>query len=252
MAVSTCLRRAVLPALILTASAPAARADAFLEPVGSAKLIVTSRFEDSGRAWDASGKLRPVAAYRKFTLSATAEYGVADDLTLMTRADGGFTHGDGGPQHGSLGLGARYALWRRAETIVSAEAFTAAGNDADAPPGARSAAFADARLAIGRSFELAGRDAFATLSAGERLTPGRSEHRLDATLGFRAFANILLLAQSFNRWSSGGERRSHKVQGSAVWSLTPAWSLQAGLYASVAGRGQGRQRGGLLAVWRSF
>ena len=245
------LQRSVWPMLLVAVSAPA-HADAFLEPVGAAKLIVAARFEHSDRAWDASGKLRPVAAYRKFTLSANAEYGVADDLTLVIRADGGFSRGDGDAQTGSLGLGARYALWRGADTIVSAEAFTAAGADADAPPGARSAAFADARLAVGRSFEIAGRQAFATLSAGERVTSGRSERRLDATLGFRLTETVLLLAQSFNRWSSGGERRGHKMQASAVWSVTPVWSIQAGLYASAAGRAQGRQQGGLLAVWRRF
>lgn len=246
------LQRSALLLLILVGSVPPARADAFLEPVGSAKLIVAGRLETSGRAWDASGKLRPVAAYRKFTLSATAEYGVTDDLTLITRADGGLTRGDGAAQQGALGVGARYALWRGADTIVSAEAFAAAGADADAPPGARDTAFADARLAIGRSFTIAGLGAFATLSAGERVTSGRSEHRLDATLGVRVMESVLLLAQSFNRWSSGGEVRSHKMQGSVVWSVTPAWSVQAGLYATAAGRAQGSQHGGLLAVWRRF
>lgn len=59
------------------------RAGAFMQEEGRGQIIISSTFDRSDRFFDASGKLQPLAQYRKFELTTYAEYGLRDWLTLI-------------------------------------------------------------------------------------------------------------------------------------------------------------------------
>jgi hypothetical protein len=68
---------------LVCGSSGGCHAAAFLEPAGQGEVIVTTSFTDSANAFDASGRLVPVASYRKFELTAWMDYGLTDWLTLI-------------------------------------------------------------------------------------------------------------------------------------------------------------------------
>ncbi len=103
---------------------------------------------------------------------------------------------------------------------------------------------AELRILAGHGFTVAGMPAFAELQAGFRWRGDRNadELTLDATLGVRPWPRLLLLLQSFNamavereRRFGGVQARRHMLQPSLVWEFREGWSLQAGVFASVAG-----------------
>ena len=67
----------------MVVSAPAALAGAWTLPQGEGQLIATGTFTTGDRAYDARGRLVPVADYRKFELTAYMQYGVFDWLTAI-------------------------------------------------------------------------------------------------------------------------------------------------------------------------
>jgi hypothetical protein len=87
-----------------------------------------------------------------------------------------------------------------------------------------------------------------------------SEFRVDATLGTYVGPRWLLLLQGFNVVSegagdvdyTGGSYDYEKVQLSAVYALTPTWSLQGGGYVTYAGRNALEENGLILGVWHRF
>ena len=62
-----------------------ARAGAWAQPEGETLVIAAASFADSTRAFDASGKLLPVSAWRKFELGFHVEYGLIERVTLLAR-----------------------------------------------------------------------------------------------------------------------------------------------------------------------
>jgi hypothetical protein len=84
------------------------------------------------------------------------------------------------------------------------------------------------------------------------------EIRLDATLGVRARADVLLLGQLLNTVSVGHaelpERslRAHKLQLSAVYDIDKRWSLQLGGFSTLAGRNNIQENALFAAVWLKF
>jgi hypothetical protein len=68
----------------------------------------------------------------------------------------------------------------------------------------------------------------------------------------------MLLAQSFNVISEGagspvfGSYDYYKLQLSAVYVLTPAWSLQGGGFTAFAGRNSLQENGAVFGVWHRF
>lgn len=256
--------------IVAQSAALPARADAFLEPVGTGKIILTAIGETSGRYWGSDGKLAATSGYRKFGLSAHVEYGVAESLTLFGRQQGGalFLKPDAGGAPVAKGeagtmLGARFGLFSRGPFVLSGEAQISGGVDVEGlAPGARGrGAAVELRLAAGASFPLLARPAFATLSIGPRIAAAASLDtgsgmRADVTFGVRPLKRVMVLLQSSNRFyertAFAPRGRSHRLQASVVWDLTTRISIQAGVFGAVAGRAERRQTGALLAVWRKF
>jgi hypothetical protein len=85
-----------------------------------------------------------------------------------------------------------------------------------------------------------------------------NEFRADGTLGVQVMPRWLLLAQSFNVISEGtgspifGSYEYYKFQLSAVYALTPTWSLQGGGFTTYAGRNALQENGAIFGVWHRF
>lgn len=246
-----------------------ARADAFLEAPGSGKVIVTGGFESSSAYVDAAGDRQPVAAYRKFTLRARTEYGVSERLTLIGGLEAGAVRTPDASLQGAGAIGTRALMFKRESLVISAVTLVTAGKGLDATAYGTDGANADMRMEAGYSFKALGTDAFATLSAGTLMaTGGGRERRIDATLGARPRADVLVLLQTFSRFTQrpvavaakgrraaalGQEHGSaHKAQASVVWDVLADWSVQAGVFATLLARNERLQRGIFAALWRRF
>jgi protein XagA len=266
-----------LPALSLAAVALLlasghARGGAWTLPVGARQVIVTGTFVSGDRLFDARGRLVPVPEYRKFELTPFAEFGVTDWLTaiastslLSVSAEGyaGNPRTDRYTGPGYTELGARARLAEIGNTVLSAQSTVrlpgALDDNNRAEIGNTEPEF-DGRLLGGIGFSLGAWPSFVDVQAAYRLRAGPlpNEARLDLTLGTRPLPGVLLLAQSFNVWGNGEwpgvykRGQYHKLQGSVVVQLTPAWSAQLGLVGTVAGRNALRERGAILAAWAQF
>ncbi len=229
-------------ATLAAASSPGAFAGAFLQAPDQGIVIAGGAFSDAVRAYDAAGRLVPVAAWRKFELTSYAEYGVTDWLTAIAEA------------------GARVKAYEWDGNVFSAQILLRA------PLGGASArvfadttrfAQADLRVGYGRGFDLFGFRAFSDLQIGAR-TGGLFGHeaRVDATLGLWAREDLLVLLQSFSAATPASWRRvrylQEKVAGSAVYWFTPTIGLQVGATAALRGVNSSAERGGFTALWYRF
>ncbi len=254
--------------LLAFAGSPDARAGAFMQGEGEGQLISTSRFTSSLQAFDARGKLVPVDEYRKYELGYYIEYGAADWITLILQPTLSRIHKEGPPTGvfngiGSVEAGARVLLTRRDDVVFSAQAIARVPGSRDrtnpALVGETDLQF-DGRLLAGTSFEFAGKPFFADAQLGYRTRGGGppNEIRVDLTLGARPFAPLSLMLQSFNIVAPGrggaGFRsgRQHKLQASAAWDFSKAWTIQSGVFTTVASRNFRSERGLVTAVWYRF
>jgi protein XagA len=245
-----------------------AMAGAWLQPEGAGQVIFGPSLMEARQRFDRRGRARRTDRFVKTENTTLIEYGFRENLTLLlvTRQRTEAFRQDGEDQRGStttLGFGARVPLWRQGRFILSAQVSGESGLE-------RTVATAlhrfgprhevDARLLAGQGFELFGVDAFVEAQVGYRWRSGTfaDEARVDLTLGVRPHPQLLLLVQSLNALGlvrtpgSDGRMRQHKLQASAVVSITERWSVQAGVYGSVAARNALRERGVMLNVWRKF
>lgn len=243
-----------------------AHASAWTQPEGRGQVIVTGVYSHSDKGFDPSGDTIEINDYDKIEAYALIEYGVTDDLTVMATpsfshvkvANGGKTSGPGYTE-----LGARYRLGKSDDTVFSLQgSFRIPGKkrrDNIAQIGATDSEI-DLRALAGASFKLGGKDGFTDFQAAYRIRNGAppNEFRFDATFGVRPTPDLLLLAQSFNVISDGNgsgiftKYRYSNLYASAVYDVTPNWSLQAGVLGTVAGRNALRERGLLIGIWGRF
>lgn len=247
------------------------KAGAFLQPPGSGQIIVTGRFEQSNTYSNASGRRQAVRDYRKFELQAWTEYGFNDVLTLIFAPSLARISTSARPTsvrresqvrvaHGHLELGARLQLARKLQNVVSVQAtIRLAQQFKKAPAGvlSREPHEIDVRLLYGKNFNIGRNSAFLDIQTGYRLRSGiADEWRTDLTLGILLRRKWTLLLQNFNVVSLGGNRdrrkRQHKAQMSFVYAISRTWSVQAGVFMTLAARNARRDRGMIAAVWRRF
>lgn len=248
-----------------------ALAGAFLQSPGAGEVIVSARFERSDRFFDSSGKLVPVRDYRKFEMQAWMEYGLYESLTLIF-APSITRLGSSAPPtpvrmetavfdvHAHVEAGARFRLYRSGDSVVSVQATARLRQPLEG-------AFArlvrderneiDVRLLYGRSFSFGAFSGYADIQSGYRYRAGAGdEWRSDLSLGLNMRPGWMLLLQNFNlvAWRRGAApaKRSHKLQASLVYSPTPRWAIQAGLFTTLAARNARRDHGMIAAVWRKF
>ncbi len=251
-------------ATLAAASSPGAFAGAFLQAPDQGIVIAGGAFSDAVRAYDAAGRLVPVAAWRKFELTSYAEYGVTDWLTAIASPSlFTFPQDPPGQSRSATAIaeaGARVKAYEWDGNVFSAQILLRA------PLGGASArvfadttrfAQADLRVGYGRGFDLFGFRAFSDLQIGAR-TGGLFGHeaRVDATLGLWAREDLLVLLQSFSAATPASWRRvrylQEKVAGSAVYWFTPTIGLQVGATAALRGVNSSAERGGFTALWYRF
>jgi protein XagA len=261
--------RRAAAALAATLWSDAAAAGAWLQPEGRGQIIFNGGVMAAGQRFGRNGRTIRTDRFVKQDSGTLVEYGFRRGVTLLLLASQrieGFTLGDSTHRvsTNALGGGARVALWRGDSAVVSAQFAAMTGLERSLP--ALDSRFgprheADARVLAGRGFDIGPFPAFIEAQAGYRWRSGRhvDEARLDLTFGVRPFPRLLLLLQSFNAFALQGEGaaprqrpRQHKLQASAVLDLTDAWSLQAGVFASPAGRSALKERGAVMGVWRKF
>ena len=257
------LRRAAGALVVLCASV-GAEAGAFLQKPDEGIVIMGGAFTDAVRAYDAFGRLVPVAAWRKFELTTYAEYGVTDWLTAIASPSlFAFRQDPPGQNRQAIGIaeaGARVRILEWGDNILSGQVMVRAPlAGASARPFADTTRFVqvDARAAWGRGFELWGFRAFSDLQVGFRSNGNYGhEARIDGTLGVWAFEPLLLLFQTFTAATPGPVGRSlylsQKAQVSAVYWVTPSIGVQIGGVFGLGGVNSDAGRGGFSALWVKF
>jgi hypothetical protein len=248
----------------------AAWASAWTLPEGTGQWLATLDASTATEFWEKNGALAPTPRYNKVDADVLIEYGITDRLTVLI--DPGLQHIDVAPPVGAqrTGLdytefGARYAFFQDPAWVLSGQATLRIPGTFDTSNPAAigyTDVESDLRLLLGHSFGIAGRASFFDIEVAERVrTAGYpSEFRVDATLGTYVAPRWLLLLQGFNVISegtgnvdyTGGSYDYEKVQLSAVYALTPTWSLQGGGYVTYAGRNALEENGLILGVWHRF
>jgi protein XagA len=254
-------------ALVLVGSGAPACAGTWLQEEGRSQIIFANTFTASDRRFDAGGKPVRAGRFSKQESAIALESGWSEAMTLLAGVSAlnqtfPLDNIAARIASGAVSGGARVKLWSGDGTILSLQGTAQMRGERslsgplrrmDAP------AEADVRLNLGHGFNLGSWTAFAELQAAYRWRGGANadELRLDAALGLRPLPQLLLLFQSFSTVATGvnrrfgeGRFRQHKLQASAVYDLSQNWSLQLGIFGSVAGRNALREQGIQLAWWR--
>jgi len=261
-------RLALALGLIAAGLPTVARAGAWMQPEGHGQVIVSGTYTNSDKGFDDSGSAVDIPDYGKFELNAYFEYGITDRVTAIVQPQlrsvtiGAPTDADSFGL-GYTDLGARMRFWSDEKSILSGQAVARipGSTDDNNPAQVGSTGFeTDLRILYGRAFALGTWASFLDAQLAYRIRTGdpSDEVRADFTIGTRPVPKVLLLAQSFNTFSTGSAQgvfsdvREHKVQLSVVWDFAKDWSLQAGTIATVAGEETLQERGIVLGVWRVF
>ena len=260
--------RGVVALLTLLSFPASAWAGAWTLPDGTGQWLASLGLATSSEYFD-HGSLLSTPRYNKAEPALLIEYGLTDRLTAIVNP--GLQHIDiAAPTSaertgiGYTELGARYAFFRDADSVVSVQATLRLPGTTDTTNPAAigyTDVETDVRLLFGHTLQINGMPAFIDIEPAERIrTAGYpNEFRLDATLGVEVAPRWTVLAQSFNVFSEGGGTSIfggsydyEKLQLSAVYALTPAWSLQGGGYTTYAGQNALQENGLLFAVWHKF
>lgn len=252
------------------AAAPApVQAGAWLQEDSRTQIIFAATALDARGSFDRRGRPRRTVRFSKQETALQGERGIGDGLTLLAGV-GARSASTGSSPHGAITFsgavlaGVRARLWSDGASILSLQATGAAGMERSRPARLRAMEApgeVEARLLYGKGGAIKGIPIFAEAQIGYRWRGGGNpdEIVLDATLGARLLPRLMLLLQSFNaiavqpdRRFGGGAMRSHKLQPSLVWEISDGWSLQFGLFATVAGRSIPQERGLVAALWRCF
>lgn len=243
-----------------------AHASAWPQKQGEGQAILTGVTSHSDKGFDSSGNTVDINDYDKDEAYLLVEYGVTDDLTVLATPSYSHVNVENGDKTSGLGyteLGARYRLGKTDASVFSVQGSVRLPGkkrrDSIAQVGATDSEI-DLRALAGTAFKLGGADAFADFQAGYRIRNGQppNEFRYDASFGIRPTPRLLLVAQSFNVVSDGNGRgifakyRYSNLYASAIYDVTPKWSVQAGVLGTVAGRNALRERGLLIGLWRRF
>lgn len=249
-------------ALCLSASSPAG-AGAWTEALDQGQFIATVTAAAADRGFDAAGAAQPSPS-RRLLLQTYTAYGWREGVTVFATTEsvyarvGTVTAFDNG-----VDGGVRLRLWQDDSNVVSGEVSVrtaGAYNYSVSNGGDHASSALGLRLLYGHGFAWDGMNGFVDVQLDQRwiTAPRPSEAGLDLTAGLWLDSDWMAMAQSFNLMSEGRPRppyvsfRQHKIELSAVWRLSPAWSLQGGGFFSPRGRNALNEQGLLLAAWTRF
>ncbi len=262
-------RTGSLLGMLLLASSGPALAGAWTLPKGHGQFTLSGLLSETVESFNGGRGLVATPRYQKFELEGLLEYGLTDRLTLM--AAPGFQDIEiAAPTDarrsgfGYTELGARYRFLQADGWVFSGQSLLRLpGTDQSANPAAvgyTNPEF-DMRALAGRNVTFFGVPGFVDFEAAQRFRFGDppDEFRFDATLGLRPWPRWLLLAQSLNVFSEGAGDSVlfpaydyEKLQLSAVYSVTPALSLQFGGFTTYSGRNALQENGLIAGLWYYF
>jgi protein XagA len=261
--------RSVVLALAILSLPSAAWAGAWTLPEGTGQWLATVDASTAANSFNGNAAPTSTPRYNKVEAQLFIEYGLTDRLTAIV--DPGLQHIDiAAPVSaartglGYTEFGGRYAFWQDQTWVLSGQATLRIPGTTNTPNPAAigyTDVEADVRVLLGHAFTIGATPVFFDLQAAERIrTEGApSEFRFDATLGVQVMPRWLVLVQSFNVVSEGAGSPIYgpsydyeKLQLSAVYALTPAWSVQAGGFTAYAGRNALQENGLIFGVWRTF
>ncbi len=246
-----------------------------LEP-GTGQVIFGLESKLATQDFDGQGDRVSRSRYAKTELSAYAEYGLAEGLTVLfsprledvndSSKWGGARTGLGYTEIGARARFVRFdaqqpGVWQGSVVSMQGSVRIPGSVDDNDPLLVGNNVFEiDARLLFGTSLQFGAWSGFVNAEAGYRWRDGDppSELRGDLTVGVRPRPDWLALAQVFQvntiGGGSGGFRAGSytRVQLSAVHDLDARWSVQVGANSIIAGRRALAENGVMLAVWRRF
>lgn len=252
--------------LALIIAVPAvALAGAWTAPQGSGLLIETLYgWTGFGPTWGGN----PAVQQSRVDAQTYVEYGLTDRLTIF---------GQTALEHYALGspdpnvyngleysdVGLRAKLWSSGDWVFSGEATGyAPGAHSPSQPAqeGNTGGAAEGRLLAGGNFKLGSTPGFVDAELGYRLrTAGPpDEWHGDLTIGFKFAPRFMLMLQNFTTVSAVSTNpsfpawRSSVIEASLVYALDNRWSVQIGLFTTVATVNTNSQHGAALALWRRF
>ncbi|NDW04281.1 hypothetical protein [Jiella pacifica] len=249
--------------LALTAVPQDAGAGAWALAEGSGEVIATGLSSTADEAFGSSGAAPARAAFMKGSASLFVQHGWTDRLTVFAKVEAG-READDISGHARSGLseftaGARFQFYA-SDGFVASAGLSGRVDDERGEGIDLGGARIEPRLAAGYGFELFGLPAFVEAEAGygwRVAGEGFDEAKLDLTIGLRPWKRWLFLAQSFSTMGVAGPDGSddyahHKLQGSVVYDIAEHWSLQSGIFATVAGKNAPKERGVVSAIWYRY
>lgn len=242
----------------------AAQAGAWTEAPGQWQLITTIGASQSARSFDAHGAdSLPDRSHRAMAQTYT-EYGWRQGVTFFVQTDSVYarTQTGSGLDNG-IGGGARLRLFKDDDSVVSVEIGGRAAGAYNFSVSASSDQPGDdveLRLLYGYGFTWRGMNGFADAEIGRRFMVGArpGEMPIDLTAGLWLDDKTMAMLQSFNLVEQGTAQppysyfRSHKIQLSAVRSLSKRYQLQLGAYFSPGGQTALDEQGICLSLWTRF
>ena len=239
-------------------------AGAFLMPEGQGQIIAGVGYVEASRTFNKSGRAVSASSFRQAELSAYAEYGLKDWLTLVAAPtlarlhEGDLSNAYTGSDESAVG--ARLALYRSPTRVVAFQVLAEpplgprGGSTTEAAFGGPRTAAVDLRMQLGQAVEILGWPVFLSLEPGARLRGGglADEARIDFTAGIRPWRGGLILLQDFTSVAPRAGRLNpsttySKLQLSFVYDLTPVWSVQVGGLRTLAGRNAALETGPLFS-----
>jgi hypothetical protein len=266
--------------------AQGAYAGAWTLPEGEKQLIITTRFYATVNYFDGNGQRRSKnGRYRKYELQHYGEWGLSDAWTLganvaysraedVSRADAFALSDDPAASGRSIKISglnraelfARYQLYRDDTYAFAVQPLIAfpPWYVRNLPEGVPADPM-EAELALlgGRNFSWFGRSHYVDTSLAYRAR-GQSlndQLRFHAALGLNLDERWTLLPELDHTQNLGGitfasttitgqnDYDLTKAQLSALYHLSPRFSLQGGAFSHVSGRNTGAGGGGLLSLW---
>lgn len=253
---------AALIALAVTAAPAAALAGAWPEPAGATQAILKYENGRADDGYDASSDRFAIPRVKDDDLSLFVERGLTDRLTLQVQA--GATRGDDGYEQnsgrGPISAGLRYTFLltdggRQVFSLYAGGTVDGVGRNAEYARPDQGHADGELRLLYGRSALVAGREGFVDVEVARLFRSELAdETHLDATVGYEARRNWLVLVQSYSGQADTRPTSARwvKVEAGLVRRIATVWRVQGGWRQTVAGRNVPVENGPVVALWRTF
>lgn len=206
--------------------------------------------------------------FEKFEVSAFAEYGLTDTMTLFSRVarqdvsldTASVT--DSAYGYAASELGVRQRLWKGDWAVISAQTsllLPGAGENVNDLRFGGGSTDMESRVLVGQSFEWGGWNGFAEAQLGYRKRGDgyADEARLDIAFGLKPTKRFEVMAQGYLIDSLAGARpgrsyNSARLHVSALWWIKSDRGLQAGYYRTVRGKNIIQENAFIVSHWIRF